>query len=595
MDSALETKVTEWLSLDRNAATRAEIKQLVDRQNYSALSSALLTRMEFGTAGLRAAMGAGFARMNDLTVIQTSQGIADYLQANKSSNDVSNNGIIIGYDARHNSRRFAERCANVFLAAGFKTRLFGQICPTPFVPSAVKQYGCVAGVMITASHNPKQDNGYKLYWDNGAQIIPPHDTNICAAISKCTILDSAWGENPIEAGAIDVYDEVFTHYFSSLKQEVKHFALNQASQLKFTYTAMHGVGTAFTVECMKTFGFTEANNIVLVKQQVEPDPDFPTVEFPNPEEGESSLNLSMEAASEAGSTIILANDPDADRLAVAERLPDGGWKVFTGNELGALFGWWLCYCYKYGEGEAPRDMSNCYLLASTVSSRILHSIAMQEGLHFEDTLTGFKWMGSRSEQLVKEGKTVLFAFEEAIGYMCGTRVFDKDGVTAAGVMAEMATWLQAKEQRTLVEQLEYVYATYGSHISYNSYVISKDSLKTRQMFEQIRNGGKYCKRVAGVEVLSIRDLGTGLDTARPDHQALLPLSISSPMITFHLKNCVTLTIRSSGTEPKIKWYSEIISNDANAREILVEMVDTAVQELMRPNHFGFEMRKFRKK
>ena len=307
MDSALETKETEWLSLDRNEATRAEIKQLVDCQNYSALRSALLTRMEFGTAGLRAAMGAGFARMNDLTVIQTSQGIADYLRANKSSNDVSKNGIVIGYDARHNSRRFAQRCANVFLAAGFKTRPFRQICPTPVVPSAVKQFGCVAGVMITASYNPKQDNGYKLYWGNGAQIIPPHDTNISAAISKCTILDSAWSENPIEAGAIDVYDEVFTHYFASLKQEVKHFSLNQASQLKFTYTAMHGVGTAFTVESMKTFGFTVANNIVLVRRQVEPDPDFPTVEFPNPEEGKSALNLSMEAANEAGSTIILGN------------------------------------------------------------------------------------------------------------------------------------------------------------------------------------------------------------------------------------------------------------------------------------------------
>ena len=541
MDSALETKVTEWLSLDRNEATRAEIKQLVDCQNYSALRSALLTCMEFGTAGLRAAMGAGFARMNDLTVIQTSQGIADYLQANKSSNDISKNGIVIGYDARHNSRRFAQRCANVFLAAGFKTHLFRQICPTPFVPSAVKQFGCVAGVMITASHNPKQDNGYKLYWGNGAQIIPPHDANISAAISKCTILDSAWGENPIEAGAIDVYDEVFTHFFASLKQEVKHFSLNQASQLKFTYTAMHGVGTAFTVESMKTFGFTVANNIVLVRRQVEPDPDFPTVEFPNPEEGKSALNLSMEAANGAGSTIILANDPDADRLAVAEKLPDGSWKVFTGNELGALFGWWLCYCYKCGDGEAPRDMSNCYMLASTVSSRILHSIAIKEGLHFEDTLTGFKWMGSRSEQLVEEGKTVLFAFEEAIGYMCGTRVFDKDGVTAAGVLAEMATWLQAKEKRTLLEQLKCVYATYGSHISYNSYVLSTDPSKTRQMFEQIRNGGEYRKSVAGVEVLSIRDLGTGLDTSRPGNKALLPLSVSSPMITFHLKNCVSLT------------------------------------------------------
>jgi phosphomannomutase len=213
-------------------------------------------------------------------------------------------------------------------------------------------------------------------------------------------------------------------------------------------------------------------------------------------------------------------------------------------------------------------------------------------MNFEETLTGFKWMGSRSGQLLKEGKTVLFAFEEAIGYMCGTRVLDKDGVTAAGVMAEMAAWLHAKRKRTLVEQLKHIYSTYGSHISYNSYVLSRDSSKTHQMFERIRNGGEYCKTVAGVKVLSIRDLGTGLDTSRPDNKALLPVGTSSPMITFQLENCVTLTIRSSGTEPKIKWYSEIVSDDANARGILVEMVNKAVQELIQPNHFGFERRKF---
>lgn len=576
--------VEQWLKWDRNAATRAEIEGLVAKSDETTLKRLLGSRMEFGTAGLRAAMGAGNSQMNDVTVIQAAQGLAAYLRASFTSDELTSRGVVVGHDARHNSQRFARLSANVFIAAGIKTFLFGQIVCTPFVPFTVRTRKCVAGVMVTASHNPKQDNGYKVYWSNGAQIISPIDSGIAASIEKnLEPLETAWETQP---GAIDPFLEVSKDYFESLHPLAQFRSLSEASELKLTYTAMHGVGTQFATHSLRTFGIRD-ENIVLVKEQVEPDPEFPTVAFPNPEEGKSALNLSIATADRNNSRVILANDPDADRLAVAEKLPNGSWKVFTGNHLGALFGWWCLESYKRKGG----DLSNAAMVCSAVSSMILRSMAAKEGFYFEETLTGFKWMGSRSEVLAREeGKTILFAFEEAIGFMIGTRVFDKDGVTAAGVMAEMVNYLHYKENgKTLNQKLLEIYELYGFHSSYNSYVISKDVVKTREMFDSMRelNKGTYPSEVAGAKVVSIRDLSIGIDTSKPDKVATLPSSKVSPMITFYFDNRVVLTVRGSGTEPKIKWYSEMVSTSAGQEEDLERFVNKAIEELVRPAHFGF--------
>lgn len=378
--------------------------------------------MEFGTAGLRSRMGAGYSMMNDLTIIQTGQGFLQYLQK-QFGEKLNKNGVIIGHDARHNSHRFARLTANIFLRANVPVYLFRQITPTPFVPYGILKYKCCAGVMVTASHNPKEDNGYKVYFDNGAQIIPPHDKGIAESIlANLVPRDESWDIENVDSHSLrkDPFDEVYSGYFNDLKKHCHFSDLNAKTPLVFTYTAMHGVGYQFSIESFKTFNLKP---FIPVKEQIEPDPEFPTVKFPNPEEGKSSLNLAIKTANENNSTIIIANDPDADRLAVAEKNSNGEWKIFNGNEIGALLGWWMWDNFKRAHKssfENDKDFAkNAYMLYSTVSSSVLSSIAEKEGFNSEDTLTGFKWMGNRAHDLLKDNKHVVFSFEEAIGFMCG--------------------------------------------------------------------------------------------------------------------------------------------------------------------------------
>jgi phosphoglucomutase / phosphopentomutase len=586
LPTELQTAVNVWYMWDRNETTSQEVRALVEKGDIHTLQKLFGSRLEFGTAGLRAAMGAGTSQMNDVTVIQAAQGLAAYLKTQFSTEDLKERGIVVGNDARHNSSRFARLSANVFLANGIKTYLFGEIVCTPYVPFTVRRRRCVAGVMVTASHNPKQDNGYKVYWSNGAQIIGPHDSGIARCIEEnLTPIMPSWETQP---GAVDPMDDTAEAYFQSIEGLCLHKDVAAKSSTKFTYTAMHGVGTRFTTRALNTFGVTK-ENIIYVKEQIEPDPEFPTVAFPNPEEGKSALNLAMATAEANGSRVILANDPDADRLAVAERQDDGTWRVFTGNNIGALLGWWALECHRRRGGAVSKDI---YMVSSAVSSMILRSMAQKEGFSFEETLTGFKWMGSRSETLEREcNKTVLFAFEEAIGFMCGTRVYDKDGVTAAAVVADLVHDLEVNDHgKRLSDKLADIYQMYGFHASYNSYVISKDTSKTREMFDSMRHigpDGGYPTAVAGVKVTSIRDLSVGLDTSQPGGAALLPSSAVSPMITFYFENQSVLTVRGSGTEPKIKWYAEMISTDTCCEAQLVAFVTAAIDALVRPQTFGF--------
>lgn len=349
-------------------------------------------------------------------------------------------------------------------------------------------------------------------------------------------------------------------YFEELYEIIpkKFFAMNKEAQLKVVYTAMHGVGFPF-VE--RAFEVAELKPVHAVVEQRDPDPEFPTVKFPNPEEGKSCLILSMKLAGEVGSDLILANDPDADRLACAERDPkSGNWKVFNGNELGTLLGWWSLQYFK--EMNPGVSLSNCYLLASTVSSKMLRSMSKVDGFNFEETLTGFKWMGNRSVELLKSGKQVLFAFEEAIGFMFSPAVLDKDGVSASAHLATMASYLKVTEDLNLTQKLEQLYRTYGYHYSINSYFLCYDPVKVVEIFERIRNwggvSGAYPQSILDgkYKISGIRDLTTGTDTAQPDGKSMLPSSRSSQMITFTLENDTVITLRTSGTEPKIKYYSE---------------------------------------
>jgi len=386
----------------------------------------------------------------------------------------------------------------------------------------------------------------------------------------------------------DITDTIVDSYFRDMTAKLcRHKEENQnasQSQCKMVYTAMHGVGGDYTTKAFECFGLPP---YIPTAAQQEPDPDFPTVDFPNPEEGEGALALAMETAQANGAKLILANDPDADRLAVAECDDLGNWHLFTGNELGTLLGHWQWR--KYQEREAAGEtMKPAAMLASTVSSKQLKAIAKHEGFLFEETLTGFKWMGNRAEALMASGYDVIFAFEQAIGFCIGDLIKDKDGVAASAVFAEMAISLQ-KEGFTLTSQLEALRNKYGHFIAKDHYVICRDPRITDQIFARLRQDG-YLKQCGPFEVEHIRDLTTGYDSSYEDGKATLPSDPSSHMITYTFTNGAVATLRTSGTEPKIKYYVEVAGVPGQSKDevqdLVTRMEETFVNEFLQPEVNG---------
>ncbi|GAB5368459.1 hypothetical protein AAMO2058_001321000 [Amorphochlora amoebiformis] len=519
-------------------------------------------KIEDITCGLRGPMGSGYNRMNDLTVIQASQGLCAYIkelniEAKKPLK------ISIAYDHRASkdlnisSETFGKLTACVALEAGFEVYLFEGYTATPLVPFLVRKECMDSGVVVTASHNPKEDNGYKVYWKTGSQIVPPHDANISAYISKNL---KPWKKYSPEGvykhkNCFNPTKRVFEEYFKTITPKLCRYPnLNKSSDVKIVYTAMHGLGYKFTSKALLEFGFAKFE---CVEEQKEPNPDFPTVKFPNPEE-------------KGGANLVLANDPDADRLAVAEKTSDGKWNMLSGNEIGILLADWQWTCYK--KDKPSDDYSNVYMLNSTVSSKMLKSYAAREGFQYLDTLTGFKWMGNTAYELEKKGKKVLFMFEEAIGFCVGDVVFDKDGISAAAVFAEMATYLKAEKKITVTDHLDNLYRKYGYFLSHNYYVKSNNTKVIEGIFARLRNQGNYWFRCGPYLIKNIRDLKTGYDSSQVDSKAILPVS-----------NVLT------GTEPKLKYYIELSGETPEStRKALNEMVRTLVVSMLEPEKNGLK-------
>jgi phosphoglucomutase len=533
MDSSLQTLVEEWLRLDQDATTRSEIQKLVAENNATELRLRLEKRIAFGTAGLRGRMEAGFSRMNSLTVIQASQGLAEYLL--QTDPQVKTRGVVIGIDARHNSDKFAKLVAAVFVAKAIPVKWLGQV-HTPLVPYTVGHLDAAAGVMITASHNPAADNGYKVYWGNGCQIIPPHDAGIAASIDA-NLEPITWDVNVIDQGG-----PLVTHALQQVEEGYMATVSKIASlsdpdaSLPFVYTPMHGVGLPFFTSVMKQLGLESKMHIV--KEQALPDPDFPTVRFPNPEE-KGALDLAKQVADRNGVKLILANDPDADRFAAAEKV-DGEWRQLTGNQMGVLLASHVLDTYQPKQGGKGLAM-----LSSTVSSKMLAAMAAASSkFHWEETLTGFKWLGNRSRDLQNQGYDALFAYEEAIGYMFSEVVFDKDGVAAAAVfLAACDRW--NKQGLSPWAKYNELCKQYGYFEDANTYVISPSSDVTNAVFEQIRQTRPT--KVGSRSILRWRDLTIGYDSATPDNKPTLPVDKSSQMISCELDGNVHFTVRGSGT------------------------------------------------
>lgn len=594
-EQQLKDKVDEWLKWDKNPQSRETIKKLADENNTQELEKKLLSRLTFGTAGLRGKMVPGYSGMNDLVIIQTAQGLLKFLEKHRTA-ALKKSGIIIGYDGRHNSKKWAEYTATIFSNAGYQVRLFSDYLPTPFVPFGIRQYGCASGIMVTASHNPKDDNGYKVYDENGAQIIPPWDKIIQnSIIANLTPLESSWDTSTIKGNplVLDPFADCLERYLKIvigdgiLPQDIEN---NKKLGMKFVYTAMHGVGYVPAQKVVDQIGI----QILPVPEQKDPHPDFPTVKFPNPEEGKSSLELAIKHADANNVKVILANDPDADRFAIAEKGDKTGtWKIFTGNELGTLLGWWMLDVHKRKHPEIP--LNKVYTIASTVSSMVLQTMAKAEGFNFVDTLTGFKWLGNKALSLTQEGYKVIFCFEEAIGYMCNINVLDKDGIGALANFACLATSVYSKNKQ-LVDQLAEIYDKYGLHISWNSYYFCYDKPKIEAIFDRIRNIKGPKQYPTGIlndkyKITSIRDLTIGYDSTTPDKKPTLPVSCSAQMLTFIFDNGLHITLRTSGTEPKVKFYSELcmtpdVKDRSVAEATLKEMVTAICQEFFEPDKNG---------
>ncbi|KAF7983088.1 hypothetical protein HWV62_24013 [Athelia sp. TMB] len=526
------------------------------------------------STGLRGRMEAGWSRMNDLIIIQASQGLCAYVLEHVK--DASTRGIVIGHDHRHNSERWSKLTAAVFASQHVRVYLHKGLVHTPIV----KRLNAACGVMITASHNPKQDNGYKVYWENAVQIIGPHDAGISKAIKEnLEPRAESWALSATAQAdyCVDRTAEICEAYFAMLAAQVVSKEQNGATNLVFVNTSMHGVGHPFAERAFQLAGFAP---FVPVVEQRDPDPEFPTVKFPNPEE-KGALDLALKTAERVDATYVLAQDPDADRFSAAERGADGKWITFTGDQLGTLFAARALEMYK-ASGE-PLD--KLAMVASTVSSKMIEAMAQQEGFKFVECLTGFKYIGNTALDLVRAGHVVPFGYEEAIGYMFGDEVRDKDGVAAALAFAELVVGLHTRGLSASA-YLQTLYARYGFFETSNSYFVCADPRTIDSIFSRIRNFDgqasaghpRYPTHIAGLAITRIVDLTTGYDSANaPSYAPALPLS-SGHMIQFRAQapdgqTKIVLTTRTSGTEPKIKYYLEGSGPDAaRVRELLPVVV-----------------------
>ncbi len=565
--SEILTRAQRWLDADPDPDTRAELERLVDlaafaedaAQKASALrdlGERFAGPLEFGTAGLRGIIGAGETRMNRAVVLRTTAGLARYLLEHDEA-AARSRGVVIGYDGRRMSREFAEDTACALAAAGIPAILSPIPCPTPVTAYAVSVLSAVAGVMVTASHNPPEYNGYKVYWGNGAQIIPPHDKGIAAAIDATPAakdvprLDFATARerNLIRSFPNDLDDRYLAaiHALEVRRDGDRSFSI--------VYTPLHGVGNRLVRAALAAAGFSR---VTTVPEQAAPDGAFPTVAFPNPEE-KGAMDLSFALAEREGASLILANDPDVDRLAVAVRRPGGGYVQLTGNQVGTLLGHYLLThtpaCLS--EPTDVEDAAHKLVIASIVSSPMLGAIARALGVRYEETLTGFKWIANRAMDLERsEGARFVFGYEEALGYTVGTLVRDKDGIGAAVLFAELSAVLLAGD-RTVLDELEALARRYGLYASGQRSVTlpgTEGLAEIQAAMDRLR--ASRPSRVGPLAVLSQSDFQAQIRTL-PDGLTE-PLTLPrSNMIALDLEGGSRIIARPSGTEPKIKFYFDI--------------------------------------
>lgn len=544
MDAAILEKVNSWLNGNYDAATKDAIRKMQGAQPDE-LTDAFYRNLEFGTGGLRGIMGIGTNRVNKYTIGMATQGFANYLKKSYAGKEIK---VAVGHDSRNNSRFFAETTANVFAANGIKVFLFEALRPTPELSFAIRHLGCQGGVVCTASHNPKEYNGYKAYWNDGGQLVPPHDKNVIKEVEAITSVDEVKWEGG-EANITLLGAEMDEAYISMVKQlSVYPDVIAQQQDLKIVYTPIHGTGITLVPQVLKTFGFT---NVTVVDEQSTPDGNFPTVVYPNPEESET-MSIGLQKAKALDADILLGTDPDADRVGIGVKNHKGEWVLMNGNQTAVLAFAYMMEARKKKGIAAPNDM----VISTIVTTQMINEVAKQNHVACYNVLTGFKWIAELIKE--KEGKeSYVIGGEESFGLMIGDRTRDKDAVSAVALMCEMAAYEKAKG-RTLFDKMIELYIQYGFYYE-NLISITKKGMNGQKeiadMMESYRQ--QPPATIDGAKVVELLDyeLQTGKNLLTGASWKIeLP---KSNVLQFITEDGSKISARPSGTEPKIKFYFSV--------------------------------------
>ena len=559
-DETLLTQVTAkanvWLKGSYDEKTKAEIQKMLDSDDKSQLIDAFYKDLEFGTGGLRGIMGAGTNRMNIYTVGAATQGLSNYLL--KEFAEKQDIRVVIGHDCRNNSRLFAEISADIFSANGIKVYLFESLRPTPEVSYAIRKLGCQSGIMITASHNPKEYNGYKAYWNDGAQVLAPHDRNIIAEVNRIKSNEDIKFEGNKELIKI-IGKDMDAAFIEEVKKLVlSPEAIERHNDLKIVYTPIHGTGITLVPDALKAVGFT---NIINVPEQDVISGDFPTVVSPNPEEP-AAPDLAIKKAIETGADVVMATDPDADRIGTAIRDADGNFMLVNGNQTMLIYLYYLITRRKELNKLSDKD----FVVKTIVTTELVSSIAKRNGVEMFDCYTGFKWIADIIRK--NEGiKKYIGGGEESYGFLAGDFVRDKDSVSACALFAEIAAW--AKDNgKTMYQLLQDIYTEYGYSKEVGVSLVRKGKEgadEIEAMMKKFRTNP--LETLAGSQVALMKDFATlGATDFVNNENITLEMPTTSNVLQYFAEDGTKLSIRPSGTEPKIKFYIEVHDKSVKTRE-----------------------------
>ncbi len=540
-----EAKAKQWLTPVFDADTQATVKGMLDNEDKTELIESFYTHLEFGTGGLRGIMGAGGNRMNVYTVGMATQGFANYLKKNFA--DREQISVVVCHDCRNNSRLFAETVANIFSANGIKVYLFDDMRPTPECSFAIRHLGCQSGVNITASHNPKEYNGYKAYWEDGAQVLAPHDTGIIDEVNKVKVEDVKFDGNKelIEIIGEEI-DKIYLDLIHGISIDPE--VIKRQKDLKIVYTPLHGTGMMLIPRSLKLWGF---ENVHCVKEQMVKSGDFPTVVSPNPENGEA-LTLALRDAKEIDADIVMASDPDADRVGMACKNDKGEWILINGNQTCLLF---LYYIIRNRQAKGLMKPTD-FIVKTIVTTEVIKKIADKQHIEMRDCYTGFKWIAR--EIALSEGKQqYIGGGEESYGFLAEDFVRDKDAVSACSLLAEICAW--AKDQgKTLYDVVMDIYLEYGfsKEVTVNVVKPGKTGAdEIKQMMTNFRNNPPT--ELGGSKVVLWKDYQTLEQRDAAGNVTKIDMPTTSNVLQWFCDDETKISVRPSGTEPKIKFYIEI--------------------------------------